>query len=307
MSGDKRRLGMNGLWLVMGWLFVGCSAADPAVASARHHGRLAVSESAEDIENRHPEVVRVTTALNGKAKGRCSGVVMAPHLVLTAGHCVCKPRPDTEDGGLIIDNTDCAATATVKTVLYHPKEGVENDVPSESAVYKGTVRPHPRLKIHVNSQGAASGEADLAVIVLEEALGDDFRPARLSGTEVQVGEAILMVGYGFDQRVGGVQGERRSGRNDVATFTLGGSTFIAGKPLQVAQPVMPGGSIITRQAGSYVLEGDSGGPCFRESDGALVGIAMTTSQPPLEFSEFTSTHHHLAWLKAELKRAAEEG
>jgi hypothetical protein len=84
---------------------------------------------------------------------------------------------------------------------------------------------------------------------------------------------------------------------------MGGATFLAGKPLEIAQPVMPGGSIVVREPGSYMLEGDSGGPCFRESDGALVGIAMTTSQPPLEFSEFTSTYYYRAWLKAEMERA----
>jgi hypothetical protein len=129
----------------------------------------------------------------------------------------------------------------------------------------------------------------------------------MANSEVQLREAIVMVGYGYDQRVGGFQGERRSGKNEVATFTMGGATFIVGKPLEVAQPVRPGGSIVVREAGSYMLEGDSGGPCFRQSDGALVGIAMTTSQPPLEFSEFTSTYSYRDWLRAELERAKRHG
>ena len=132
---------------------------------------------------------------------------------------------------------------------------------------------------------------------------EDIPSARLADTEVQTDEAILMVGYGYDQRTGGFQGERHSGKNRVATFTMGGATFLVGKPLEIAQPVMPGGSVVVREPGSYMLEGDSGGPCFRESDGALVGIAMATSPPPLEFSEFTSTSFYRAWLREELGRA----
>ncbi len=303
MSGDGKRFGLNGLWLVLLWgLCAGCSATNPALASPPHSRRLIVSVSEEDIENRHPEVVRITTFLDGGAKGRCTGTLIGPRLVLTAGHCVCKPRPDTA-GGILIDSSACAKTAVVKTVIYRPKQGVVGDAPSQSEVYPGIVRPHPRLQIRINKQGEMSGKADLAVIFLNEAVGNEIQPARLIDTEVAVGESIVMVGYGLDARLRGSQGERRSGRNDVATFTLGGATFFAGKPPKVVQPVMPGGPIMAQQEGSHMLDGDSGGPCFQESTGALVGIATTNSEPPVEFSEFTSAYHHRKWLNAELARA----
>ncbi len=299
-AGNERIAFWSTLWVLCG----GCSTSPPQ--ENWRPGRLVVSESIRDVENRHPNVVRVTAALNGKVRGRCSGILMGPRLVLTAGHCVCAKRPDGSAGGLIIDSSTCAANATVKTVTYSSKEGVEDDAPSVSEVFKGVVRPHPRLKIRIDAQGVISGHADLALIHLEEAV-KGVRPARMANAEVVMGEDVLMVGYGYDQRVGGFDGERRSGRNQVATFMKGGATFFVGKPLEVARPVMPGGSIVVREAGAYMLEGDSGGPCFRVSDGALIGIAMTTSHPPLDFSEFTSTFYFREWLKEALERAEESG
>lgn len=82
-------------------------------------------------------------------------------------------------------------------------------------------------------------------------------------------------------------GERRSGKNTVAALESKGKSFLVG------------------QKGSHTLGGDSGGPCFR--DGLLVGIATTTSSPPVELSEYTSTYFYRDWLSTEIKRARRAG
>jgi hypothetical protein len=257
--------------------------ADESPPSGR---RLVVTSSKLDIENRYPSTVMIKTPLHEGGNRTCSGVLIHSRLVLTAAHCVCGLRASTprgdlaqEVGGVVIDGSTCASSVTVTTVVYRPPRMTDSD----HRGHDGKVRPHRDFKILLDQQGnVLKNEADLAVILLDEPLQDEaFPPVPLVDDEVRISDRVLLVGYGYDRRNNGYSGDRRSGRSAVAALAADGKTFLVG------------------QNGSHILSGDSGGPCFR--GGMLVGVATTSSEPPVELSEFTSTYFYREWLREEVQ------
>lgn len=103
------------------------------------------------------------------------------------------------------------------------------------------------------------------------------RPIRLARAEVRYAEAVTLVGFGESGVADGPRDARRYGFNEVATLSEDGATFIVGKPVEVRRPYKPKEILLVRQVASYSLEGDSGGPCLRESNRSmeLIGIAKT--------------------------------
>ena len=180
--------------------------------------RLVALAGEIDVHNRYLSAVMVSVKFDDTQRSICGGVIVGRHLVLTAGHCVCKRRAAAADAkNIVIDTTDCARSAVIDTVIYKPKEGITNAAASVRDVYEGMVRPHPNLEIQLNEQGqVVSSRADLAVIVLKRPLAKEFRPASLSETDVASGETITVVGYGYDEIADAYGGDRRFIRNKVA-------------------------------------------------------------------------------------------
>jgi Trypsin len=281
----------------------GCSTSAPMAAAYRREWipagvrtqamRLVLTESELDVENLYPSTLLITITLDGGKSRLCSGVLIDSHLALTAAHCVCgipkssarteqgKPRPSPPTSGkVIMDHLSCADSATVTAVVYKQQKVAD----STREAHTGKVRPHHAFRIVLDPQGnVLENEADLAVIVLGEPFNSqEVTPVQLAKSATNLNDAVILAGFG-PHRTNSRGEERRSGKSAVAAMEVSGRSFLVG------------------EKGSHTLGGDSGGPCFH--DGLLVGIATTSSTPPVAFSEFTSTYFHRDWLNEEIANA----
>ena len=221
----------------------------------------------------------------------CSGILLTPRLVLTAGHCVCPRRKAPSAGagaGFLIDPSECAKTALVTTASFEQAKG-RHGSSARTLVYEGEVRPHPELRILLDEQATVvSNNADLAVILLDQPVESSVPEITLVDSELQVDEALVMAGYGHDKRFGGIFGERYFRKNTITKV-----------------PTPPDGHLLYEQHGTYLYNGFPGGPCFREdgSSRRLAGISSVGTDKELSL---TSTHFHRDWLQAELEKAKQQ-
>lgn len=295
--------------------------------------RIPAVSGPKDLENRYLPAIRVTAKEKKDAETRrapllgnvspsadCSGVAIAQRLVLTAGHCVCMMRPFTappaderraplpqrtglimrskafKDGTVnaIIDGSECAKTAIVKTVVYD-KSGSGKERLLQTT-YQGTVQPHPRLELLFNEDGhQVWSSADLAVIRLDEPL-EDLPFFRLAASEARRGDPIIMVGYGPVGADDDTQGDRHFGPNTVGwirQMETGSVEFV------VAGQRQPNGT-----PAAHLFGGDSGGACLSGTEeDVLVGIAASTARNRKgeTLSVFTSVYAHRDWLRQQLR------
>lgn len=285
------------LALVLGWP-KGARAPGEADASTQKGGATRADpaelprnllEGALDVANRYSFTVSVDANPFAAGEGArlCSGLLLAPRLVLTAGHCVCgwlKAGTEGAQGAALMDRSGCVSSATITAMIYQPREPGR----APRAIHdqrRGEVLPHPELRIERDASGQLTAiHANLALILLEGPVQDVAPPPPLADSEVRQDEPLITVGYGNDPEGTALHGERRFNMSRVVGLSEDRERILLSPPRQ------------------WLYQDDSGGPCLRESPegDVLVGV----SNRGLNNESFClSTSFHREWLSKQLLEA----
>lgn len=288
-----------------------------------------VGPATVDAENVYLPAVLVVTPIfdsTGNVKTMtCSGALVDPRTVVTAGHCVCLFRSPTSsdnlpadkspesDAGVVVTRaralkgvtvteildkrSSCGMFPLVSTLVY----GEPGEEPRRGQ-YSGKVELHPEIEMIAGAvQGQSSvvwNHADLAVVRLNESVSEEVEPLRLASSEVELGDAVVMIGYG-PAGPEDPYGTRRFGESVVTEIRrdkTGNVVFGAAAP-----PGRPDGGVP-----ALARPGDSGGACVRKkSPNELIGIITTWARTEAigETSEFTSIIPYREWLLQFTRRA----
>jgi hypothetical protein len=248
-------------------------------------------EGALDVSNRYSFTISVEANPSAPEEGvrLCSGLVLAPRLVLTAGHCVCGWHKAETDGAreeARIDRSDCASSATITAMSYQPRKPGRAPTAIHDQ-HRGEVRPHPELRIVRDASGKLTTvHANLALIFLEEPVQDVAPPPKLADSAARMDEPLITVGYGNDESGAALHGERRFNTSRVVNLPEGGERILLSPPRQL------------------LYQDDSGGPCLRESPRGDVLVGVSNRGLNNE-SSCLSTYFHKEWLTQQLLQAAQ--
>jgi uncharacterized protein (TIGR03382 family) len=173
--------------------------------------------------------------------GRCTGTLIAPDVVLTAGHCIdIAPRivvADTVD----VDSTDGEWIRVVRAVAY----------PDWQASY------------------------DVGVLVLERAAQTRPRKVARSCTareELVAGAAVTVVGFGRTTEID--DGRDRAVTKNAVTIDVTDPACTT--DLSCAAAIDPGGEFIAGGDGRDACFGDSGGPAYVETERGPVLLGVVS-------------------------------
>lgn len=233
------------------------------------------------------ETVYISTDPSDLTKESCTGVIVAPNLVLTAGHCIDEIGRTT--GKLSISNA------------------ASREFPEEVWVEK--MKTHPRYVHEAKKRKSENFQYDIGYILLKDNLSKTLKPvlfplipgSRSEALAALATQNVWAVGYGFSANVI-LPANKTNMRKRELSLSSEGETEDNYFVMKSNSP------------GKGICEGDSGGGLFvRTAQGnSLVGILSGASsylpgniELPRDCGNskmvavYVSLYHHLCWLKQE--------
>jgi hypothetical protein len=221
----------------------------------------------------HPEVVRLTW-VSGDQASSCTGIIIAPDLVLTARHCVSsfeEPKKQCRDG-------EEAGAKGELSVAVRTTEGVDTLPVEEGSVL-----------VPDDEDGEPHCEADIALVRAPGLLG--YRNERWFwvasprlDSALAPGETYSALGYGSTSGDGTGGGELRR-RDGLRVSCLG-----------VGCEATTGALPQEWEGDAGVCEGDSGGPAI-DADDRVVGIASRSYDADCGSPVYVSVFAWRWWLQ----------